>query len=187
MKKILNDNILSDHELKLKAVGVNFSIFIASDFITKLIQEQIKEFNNLKQEDINKLFFIVSYSLLFQTQKIIWERFPIENKENSLTFEEYLFQMFEKTIGVNPRPFIKDIVDYVMSGDPSREAQFIGNKICKEFNKIDAILMFEICTLYNSFLIKGGFFESVKKSWELPNEKLEEMLIRVESDNNIEN
>lgn len=94
---------LTDHELRLKAVGVNFAIFTISDMITKDLQKVAKELNSLKQEDINKVFFIVSYVTLFQAQKYFWENY-IHNEGNAKIFEKYLFQMFEKTAGVNPNP-----------------------------------------------------------------------------------
>lgn len=86
--------------------------------------------------------------------------------------------MFEKTAGVNPGPFIKDLVDYVQKGDPSREVQYIGSKICRELKREDAILMMEIVAIYSTFLLHV-FFESMKKAWELPNKTLEEMLERI--------
>lgn len=178
---------LNNHELKLKAAGVNFSIFIASDLVTKHIQEYVDEFSNLEQEDINKIFFTTSYVLLFHAQKILWERGPVENEKSALLFEEYLFQMFEKTIGANPKLHVKDLVEYVIAGDSSREVQYIGSKLCKDFNKDDLFLMLKINTIFYTFLEKGGFFESVKRSWELPNEKLEEILKRIESEDEIEN
>lgn len=168
---------MTNHELKLKAAGINFAVFTISDLITKDLQKVVKELNNLKQEDINKIFFIVSYVTLFKAQKYFWEQY-IKDKESATIFEKYLFQMFEKTAGVNPEPFIKDLVDYVQKGDPSREVQYIGSKICRELKREDAILMMEIVAIYSTFLL-NVFFESMKKAWELPNETLEEMLERI--------
>lgn len=48
---------LTNEELRLKAAGVNFAIFTISDEITKTLQKEVKDLGNLKQEDINKVFF----------------------------------------------------------------------------------------------------------------------------------
>lgn len=163
--------------LKLKAVGVNFAIFTISDVITKRLQKDVMELNNLSQENINRMFFTVSYVSLFNAQRFFWENF-IQDENNALIFEKYLFQMFENTMGVDPKPFIKDLVDYVGKDGHSREVQYIGSKLCKVLNKEDALLMFQISSVFSLSLIHG-FFESMKKAWELPDKTLEEMFERI--------
>lgn len=170
---------LTDDELRLKAAGVNFAIFAISDEITKNLQKEVKDLNKLKQEEINSVFFVVSYVALFQAQKFFWENF-IQDEENARIFESHLFRMFEKTSGVNPRPYIKELIEYVQKGEPSREVQYIGSKICRILEKEDAFLMLEISTIFASFLAHG-FYESMKRTWELPNETLKELLEKVEN------
>ncbi len=170
---------LTDEELRLKAAGVNFAIFTISDEITKLLQKEVKDLNKLKQEEINQVFFVVSYVSLFQAQKFFWENF-IQDEGNARIFESHLFRMFEKSSGVNPKPHIKDLVDYVQQGEPSREVQYIGSKICRILGKESAILMLEISTVFASFLTHG-FFESMKRAWDLPNETLKEMADKLEN------
>lgn len=170
---------LTDDELRLKAVGVNFAIFTISNEITKSLQKEVKELNKLKQEEINQVFFVVSYVALFQAQKIFWENF-IRDEDNSRIFESQLFRMFEKTSGINPKSHIQDLVSYVQQGEPSREIQYIGSKICRILSKESAILMFEISTVFASFLTHG-FFESMKRTWELSNETLKEMADKLEN------
>jgi len=182
----MNYDNLTEHELELKSVGVNFSIMAGSDFITKELQKNIKEFNNLEQENINKIFFIVAYTLLFNAQRIIWDKGLAENEKNALIFEKYLFERFVDAMGENPMPFIKDLSDYIMKDDDEHEQklrhmQHIGSKLCKEFNKKDVFLMLEIVTIFSAFL--GGFYESIKGSWNLPNSTLEKMLEVAESSN----
>ena len=170
---------LSEDELRLKAAGVNFAIFTISNEINKSLQKEVKELNKLEQEEINHIFFVVSYVALFQAQKFFWENF-IRDEENARIFESHLFRMFEKTSGVDPKSHIQDLVEYVQKGEPSREVQYIGSKICKILGKEDAFLMLEISTVFASFL-KHGFFESMKRAWELPNETLKEMADKLES------
>lgn len=169
---------LTENELRLKAAGVNFAIFTISSEITKTLQKEVKELKKLKQKEINQIFFVVSYVALFQAQKFFWENF-IQDEGNARIFEGHLFRMFEKTSGVNPKPHIQDLVEYVQQGEPSREIQYIGSKICRLLEKESAFLMLEISTVFTSFL-KHGFFESIKRAWELPNETLKEMADKLE-------
>lgn len=166
--------ILTEDELCLKAAGVNFAIFTISNEIIKSLQKKIIILNNLKQEEINHVFFVVSYVLLFQAQKFFWENF-IRDEERARIFESHLFRMFEKTSGVNPKPHIQDLVKYVQQGESSREVQYIGSKICRILKKEDAFLMLEVSTAFASFLTHG-FYESMRRAWELPNETLKEMV-----------
>ena len=171
--------ILTEGELRLKAAGVNFAIFTISNEIVKTLQKEVKDLNKLKQEEINHIFFVVSYVALFQAQKFFWENF-IRDEGNVRIFESHLFRMFEKTSGVDPKAHIQDLVQYVQQGEPSREIQYIGSRICKILGKEDAFLMLEISTVFASFL-KHGFYESMKRAWELPNETLKEMVDKLES------
>jgi hypothetical protein len=171
---------LTNDELRLKAAGVNFAIFTVSDLISKELQKNVKEMNSLKQEDINKVFFVVSYVSLFEAQKFFWENF-IQDEKSANTFEAHLFRMFAKTSGVDPKPHIKDFVDYVKQIGPSGEIQYIGSKICKLLEKRDAFLNLEISTVFASFLTHG-FLDSMKKAWELPNDTLKEMADKIDSD-----
>ena len=171
---------LTDEELRLKAAGVNFAIFTISDDLNKTLQKEVKDLKDLKQEDINKVFFVVSYVLLFEAQKFFWENF-IQDGENAKKFESHLFRLFEKTSGINPKSHIKDFVDYVQKIGPSGEIQYIGSKICKLLEKRDAFLNLEISTVFASYL-KHGFYESMKKAWELPNDTLKDMANRVDPD-----
>lgn len=176
------NNNFTDHELELKAAGANFSIFAGSDVITTELQKNVEEFKDFGQEDINKVYFIVSYVLLFHAQKILWERGPFENENNASTFEKYLFTMFQKTTGKDPMTFIKDLVDYIRKDDKeqgSRQIQYIGSKLCKEFNKEDAFLMLKIVSIFSTLL--PAFYESMKNSWDLPDNILEKMLSRIET------
>ncbi|PKK82987.1 MAG: hypothetical protein CVT49_11015 [candidate division Zixibacteria bacterium HGW-Zixibacteria-1] len=170
---------LTNDELRLKAAGVNFAIFTISDEITKNLQKEVKDLNKLGQEEINNVFFVVSYVSLFQAQKFFWENF-IKDESDARIFESHLFYMFEKTSGVNPKPNIQDLVEYVQQGEPSREVQYIGSKICRILEKEDTFLMCEISTMF-AFFLTHGFYESMKRAWELPNETLIELLDKVES------
>lgn len=170
---------LTEDELRLKAAGVNFAIFTISSEITKTLQKEVKELKKLKQEEINQIFFVVSYVALFQAQKFFWENF-IQDEENARIFEGHLFRMYEKTSGVDPKSHIQDLVGYVQQGESSREVQYIGSKICRLLEKESAFLMLEISTVFASFL-KHGFFESMKRAWELPNETLKEMADKLEN------
>jgi len=170
---------LTNEDLRLKAAGINFAVFTISDEITKTLQKQVKDLGNLKQDEINKVFFVISYVLLFQAQKFFWENF-IQDEEKAKVFEAHLFRMFANTSGVDPKSHIKDLVDYVQQGEPSREIQYIGSKLCRILEKEDAFLMLEISTVFVSFL-KHGFYESMKRAWELPEATLREMAEKVES------
>lgn len=169
---------LTDEQLRMKAAGANFAIFTISDDIRKTMQEQVRELQNLKQEDINRIFFIISYNVLFQAQKFYWENF-IPDESNARSFEKHLFRLFKKTFGVDPMPHIKDLVDYVESGDRGRELQYIGSKICKTLDKEDAFLMFNISAVFIAYL-KHGFYESMKRAWEIPDSVLKDMLEKIE-------
>jgi len=169
----MSNKKLTDHELELKAAGVNFAIDRISNLVTKDLQN-IEELNNLKQEDIDKIYFVVSYVTLFQSQKFFWERI-IQNKENALIFEKHLYKMFEKTTGISAGSHIKDLADYVKKIGPTGEVQYIGSKICRELNKKDPFLMLQIVEVYSNFLLHG-FFEMMKHAWELSDEDLEAIL-----------
>lgn len=171
--------ILTEDELRLKATGVNFAIFTISNEITKTLQKEVQSLNNLKQEETKHIFFVVSYVALFQAQKFFWENF-IRDEKNARIFESHLFRMFEITSGVDPKPHIQDLVKYVQRGESSREVQYIGSKICRILGKESAILMLEISTVFTTFLMHG-FYESMKRAWELPNETLKEMADKLES------
>jgi len=83
---------LTNEDLRLKAAGINFAVFTISDEITKTLQKQVKDLGNLKQDEINKVFFVISYVLLFQAQKFFWENF-IQDEEKAKVF---LFKMKKK-------------------------------------------------------------------------------------------
>src|ERR1035437_1805264 len=110
MEEKTNDNDFTDYDLKLKAVGVSQSVFVASDYLTKYLQDDKNEFNHLgkkaflKGEDTNKIFFVVHYVLLFMAQKVLYEGNFAGNEEKALVFEKYLFEMFKKQTGVDPKP-----------------------------------------------------------------------------------
>lgn len=134
-------NELSDEQLNLRAAGVTFAIFTTSDMITQNILTKIDELKNLDDKDKDKVYFIVSYVTLFNTQRLFWENI-IKDKRNAVRFEYYLYELFEKTWKFDPKPYIKDLGEYVQGGEPSKEVQYIGSKICRELNKKDAFLMF---------------------------------------------
>jgi len=173
------DTKLTSEDLRMKAAGVNFAIFTISDDMTKTIRKEVKDLSNLQQEKINKVFFVDSYVVLFEAQKFFLEHF-IRDEESAKIFEAHLFRLFEKSSGVNPKSHIKDFVDYVQKIGPSGEIQYIGSKICRLLDKRDAFLNLEISIVFASYL-KHGFYESMKRAWELPNETLKEMLDKLES------
>lgn len=177
----------ADHEMKLKSASVFFCIMSGSDVIVEELQKNVEELKDLAQEEIDRVYFIVSYVLLFYAQKNIWERGLVDNEKNASVFEQYLFKMFEKTTGKDPLPFIKDLVDYVRKDNNEheqklREIQYIGSKLCEEFKKTDAILMFKIVTVFSTLL--PAFYESMKKGWDMPNNELEKILNIIEDGGN---
>ena len=163
-----SDNF-TDDDLKLKATRVSFAIFTLSSHITESLQQQVEELKNLTKEEIDNIFFIVSYILLAETQKFFWENI-IQDEKNGTVFENYLYQMYEKESGVNPRPFIKDMVDYIKKQGKGGEVQYIGSKICREIGKIDAFLNVKISGIFSSFMVYD-FYEPMKRIWDwnLPN------------------
>ena len=170
---------LTDKELYLKAAGINFSIFIISNEIMKTLQKDVGDFSDLEQGDNDKVFFIVLYVVLFESQKLLQENF-IKDENNMKIFESFLFNLFEKIWDINPRVNIKDIVDYIQRIGPSGEIRYIGSKICKTLGKESATLSLEISTIFTSYLLYG-FSESIKRAWELPDEVLNEMLQKIET------
>lgn len=171
-------NELSDEQLNLRAAGVTFAIFTISDMITQDILTKIDKLKNLDDKDKGKVSFIVSYVTLFNAQRFFWEN-VIKDKQNAVRFEYYLYNLFEKIWKFDPRPYIKDLTEYIREGEPSREVQYIGSKICKELNKEDAFLMLEITTRYHSFFIHGAT-ESLKRAWEISESELKKILERIE-------
>ncbi len=167
-----NGNLTND-ELRSKAVAISFTVFSFSEMMTNELQKNIEELNTLSKEEIERVFYIVSYVILIQAQKLIWERY-IENEDNATIFEKYLYQMYGKTIDVNPILNIQDYFDYVQDREPSREIQYIGHKITNVLNKKCALLELEIVSLYTSLLI-GGFYQSMDKAWKLPKEQAEKL------------
>lgn len=169
---------LTDEDLRIKAAGVNFSIFTISDEITKIIREEIKDLSGLQQEEINKLFFVVSYVILFEAQKFFWECI-IKDKRSAKNFESHLYYLFEKSSGINPEIHIKDFANYIQKIGPPGEIQYIGSKICRLLEKEDAFLMLNISAIFGTYL-QQKFQESMERAWELPNETLKKMLGKLE-------
>lgn len=166
-------SVLTENQLYLKAFGVNFAVHGIAGKILETLQEEVEDLKQLTEEESNKIFFVISYISLFRAQKFFWENF-IKDEENAKIFESHLFDIYENTMGIDPRPHIKELVEYVIQGDPSREIEYVGKKICKMINEEGAILRFEISAIFAHFL-KFGFYESLENAWNLPDEILQEM------------
>jgi len=180
MEDEVNFNDLTEHEVSLKAVAIIFAISTLSQSIIEAFQEQIEEFKDFKQDELNKVSFIISYVLLFNIQRNIWEANFFIDEQKASDFEKKLFKIFEKSYGVDPISFIKDIVEYIKGGDRTREVQYVGSKICREFNKEDAFLMIKINGIFNTYLL--GFFDMVKTSLKISNDSLERALKAIEEE-----
>lgn len=159
---------LSDQELYAKSMAVGLAIFAISETIFKEFKKSIEELSNLTEQQNSKVFFIISYVVLFRAQQFFWDQL-ISNEQYARLFEKNLFDIFKESTGVDPMPHIRDFVSYVEKGEPSREVQYIGSKICNEIDKPSAILMVDICMRFNLFLVHG-FYDSMKKAWEFSNE-----------------
>lgn len=173
-------NGFSNEQLKLKAAGIVFTIFTISDMALKEMIAKIDELKKLNEEDKKKIFLIVSYVTLYNTQKLFWENI-ISDEKSVDRFTYCLYDLFEKVGKFDPKSYIQDLVEYVKGGEPSKEVQYIGSKICRELNKEDAFLMLKISMVYSLLLIHGGT-ELLKKSWEIPleNDELKQILERIE-------
>lgn len=95
MKDEINFNNLTEHELDLKAVAIIFAISTLAQSIIESFQTQIEEFKDFKQDELNKVSFIVSYVLLFNIQRNIWEANFFIDEQKSSDFEKKLFKIFE--------------------------------------------------------------------------------------------
>lgn len=60
--------------------------------------------------------------------------------------------------------------------------QYVGSRICREFNKEDAFLMIKIVEIFNAHLL--DFFDMVKTSLKISNESLEKALKAIEEESN---
>ncbi len=179
-KSKINMNKLSDKQLKLRAAGIIFTIFTISDMALKEMLAKIEELKKLNEEDKEKILLIVSYVTLYNAQKLFWKNI-ISDEKSIDRFAYYLYGLFEKVGKFDPKPYIKDLIDYVEEGKSSKEVQYIGSKICRELNKEDAFLMLKISTVYSLLLIHGGK-ELLKKSCEIPleNDELKQILEKIE-------
>lgn len=164
---------LNEKDLELKAVGISLTLLKTAEVFTENLQKEIKEIADLDREEANKVFIIASCVLLFYVQKCFWESVFREQKQADF-FQKVLFIMFEKTIELDPKPFIRDVVSYIKMNDSS-EVQYIGSTICKAVNIKSAEMMVNISMLFFEIL-KEDFDELLKSSWNLPNETLKEML-----------
>jgi len=157
--------------LEKKAVNVIGVILYATELFFKHTAgktkgvEEIKELKKIGAKKEYYIAFLVSISFLFQAQKTFWEN-VIKNEKEALRFEQTLYDLFEKSAGADPRPFINDIVKYVKKQGKRGEVMYLGSKICKELGKPDVILMFKINAVFTSIL-RHGFFESLKRAWKI--------------------
>lgn len=114
---------MTDNFLIIRATIVNSFIL---DFSKMIIQElslhlnqkgriskHIKiDIDKSPKEKRIKIVFIVAYTLLYNAQRFFGENI-IRDEENSLKFEQYLYEEFAKTSQIDPIPYINDYLEYV--------------------------------------------------------------------------
>lgn len=179
-KNIKNDTEeLTDDQIKLKAAGVVFAIMILADHIVERLRKNIDHLKKINEEEESRVTFIVAFVTLFNAQKFFWQN-VIKDDKVALKFEAELYRLFEKANGVNIKPYMKDFMDYI-AGDPSKEVQYVGSRICQALNKEGAIAMFEINIEFSSWFAVKGTYEGLKGGWEMSESELEPILERIEN------
>jgi len=148
-------------------------IFYASQEFMKHVLRKTKEAKKMKgleelkdidKQNIDLIYFYALISFLFHAQKYFWEK-VIKNKKTALKFEQAVYDLFEKSAGLDPKPHIKDIGEYIKKQGREGEIMYLGSKICGELNKESFFLMSDINAIYCAIL-NHGFSESLKKAWE---------------------
>lgn len=164
--------------LEKRAKAVVFAVYCATEQFLKSITgktkglEGIKELERINEKEKDLITSLTSVCFLIQAQKFFCENI-IEDEKVALKFEQAIYDCFEETVGVNPKPYIKDIREYIKKQGPRGELMYLGSKICKELRGPDAILMYEINLKFFGIL-KFGFFESLKKAWEIADKLIKE-------------
>lgn len=149
---------------------VVYAIYLASQQFDKTVNGKVKgikplkELINIEEKKKGSVAFLVMVSFLFQAQKYFWEK-VISDEDDARLFEKYLYEIFEQLTEINPKPYIVDIGEYIKKQGREGEIMYLGSKICKELGKQDAILMFEINSIFSGLLMHG-YFESLKNAWE---------------------
>lgn len=155
--------------LEEKAKAVLSVVFCATDQFLKQIAKGTKETNKIeelekiynKDKDLIKL--IASICFLFEAQKFFWENL-IEDNNTAREFESLVFRLYEEMTGTSPKPYFKDMADYIQRQGARGEVMYLGSKICREIGRPDFILSFSLNAVLNSILTHG-FFETLKKAW----------------------
>lgn len=176
---------MTDNFLIIRATIVNSFILDFSKMIIQELSLHLKQkgriskhikidVDKLPKEKRIKIVFIVAYTLLYNAQRFFGENI-IRDEENSLKFEQYLYEEFAKTSQIDPIPYINDYLEYVKKIGDSGETQYIGSKICDEINIKDGFLMLDIINIYSSFLI-NSFYQQLKKLWNISDQEIETLL-----------
>jgi len=124
----------------------------------------IQELKKIDEKEKDLIAFLTAVSFLLQAQKFFWENI-IKDKKAAIKFEKAIYNCFEEAAGVNPKPYIKEIGEYIKKQGREGEIMYLGSKICRELRKPDAFLMLELNTIFSAIL-RHGFFESLKRVWE---------------------
>lgn len=165
------DNRSLDEKAKLiiEIVIRSANLFINHlDSVKKQNLEQYEDLNKLGDGELRLIKFFTLIDFLFQTQKYFWEKL-IKDEQLARQFEEKIFIAFKAKEEIDPKPYIKEIGEYIVEQGREGEVKYLGFKICRELKKENVFLMLLLNTVFNSILVSGGFFESLKLVWETEN------------------
>lgn len=151
--------------------------FVIIDFVLddsyKIVQQLSSQFEKVKKTDEdtkNQMVFVVSYTLLYQTQLFFSEN-VIQDKKKFTKFKSFLHQGFKEAYQVDPEPYIEKISKYIKKTGRSGEIQYLGSKICDEVGDKDLNLMLDVSGIFSSFL-SNEFYQRIYHIWLLSNKDL---------------
>jgi len=142
------DNFL----IPYRAARALLNIMNGSCTTLEVLTEHVPELPKLKNTQKKKVLEILSIVYLVQVQKIMWKRI-IKDKRDAKTFEKELFSQFEKELGIQPEPLVRDYIAYIQHIGSHGEIQYVGSKINGEVLNVESgFLMHAIGVLWGNTL-----------------------------------
>lgn len=129
--------------------------------------KNIKSVSGLKKiskEEESVIILIGYVSFLFHAQQHFWE-YVIKDEKKARLFEKELFASFERNVGFDPYPHMKEIADYVVKQGKAGQLMYPGFTITRRLDKSDFIVATSIST-YFAAVLKHQFLPSLDRVWK---------------------
>jgi len=157
---------LTNETLRVKAAATNSSVLSLSKEVVKEMVGTIEELNDLSEKERHIVSFTTVCVSLVKAQCFFRE--CVADKEESVKrFGGYLYSQIERSIGVDPIPWVEE---YLL-GCRYGQTDYIGTMVCKEIGKKDVSLALKISACYGTFLAHV-FVKYFQRIWETPAEEI---------------